>query len=271
MKKVISRDGTSIAYDQYGKGQPVILVSGAFQHRQIDPGTAQLAALLGKNFTVLHYDRRGRGDSSDTLPYAVEREVQDIDALINEAGGTAFVFGHSSGAALALQAVAYGLKINKLALYEPPYMTSNSNNNNGNNGSQPQVNHAAQLSGMVSSGQRGEAVEYFMTKVVGLSPESVAPVRSSPVWPTLEAVAPTLVYDLTILGDFSVPLELAANVRIPVLVMDGSASFPFMHASALTLADALPDGRINSLPGQTHEVVPEVLAPLLVEFFAQED
>jgi pimeloyl-ACP methyl ester carboxylesterase len=124
---------------------------------------------------------------------------------------------------------------------------------------------------MVSSGQRGEAVEYFMTKVVGLPPESVAPVRSSPVWPTLEAVAPTLVYDLTILGDSSIPLERAAKVRIPVLVMDGSASFPFMHATAQALADALPDGRTHTLPGQTHEVVPEVLAPLIVEFFAQED
>ena len=265
MKKVISRDGTSIAFDLYGKGQPIILVSGAFQHRQIDPGTAQLASLLGQHFTVLHYDRRGRGDSSDTLPYAVEREIEDIDALIKEAGGTASVFGHSSGAALALKAVAQGLKINKLALYEPPYMTSN-----GNNGSRPQVDHVAQLSGMVSSGRRGEAVEYFMTRVVGLPTESVAPVRSSPVWPRLEAVAPTLVYDLTILGDSSVPFDLAANVRIPVLVMDGAASFPFMHAAAQTLADALPAGRIHTLPGQTHEVNPDVLTPLLVEFFAQE-
>jgi pimeloyl-ACP methyl ester carboxylesterase len=266
MKKVISRDGTSIAYDQYGKGQPVILVSGAFQHRQIDPGTAQLGALLGQHFTVLHYDRRGRGDSSDTLPYAVEREIEDLDALINAVGGQAYVFGHSSGAALALEAAGYGLKINKLVLYEPPFMTSN-----GNNGSRLQVDHVAQLSRMVSSGRRGEAVEYFMTRVVGLPPENVKPVRSSPVWPSLEAVAPTLVYDLTILGDSSVPLELAANVRIPVLVMDGAASFPFMHASAQALAGALPAGHIRTLPGQTHEVNPEVLAPLLVEFFAQED
>jgi len=123
---------------------------------------------------------------------------------------------------------------------------------------------------MISAGRRGEAVEYFMTKVVGLPPENVAPVRSSPVWPTLEAVAPTLVYDLTIMGDSSVPLELAAKVRIPVLVTDGAASFPFMHASAQALADALPAGQIRTLPGQTHEVNPEVLAPLLVEFFDQE-
>ena len=156
MRKVISKDGTPIAFDQSGQGPALILVAGATATRLAE---ASLAAVLAPHFTVFAYDRRGRGESGDTVPYAVEREVEDIDALINEAGGSAFVFGHSSGAVLALEAARLlPTKITRLALYEPPFIIDDS---------RPPAprNYAAHLRELVSSGRRGEAVEYFMREV----------------------------------------------------------------------------------------------------------
>jgi pimeloyl-ACP methyl ester carboxylesterase len=259
MKKATSKDGTTIAFDQSGKGSALILVGGAFQHRAIDPRTAQLATLLAPHFTVFHYDRRGRGDSSDTAPYAIEREVEDLDALIHEAGGPACVFGMSSGAVLALEAVARGLAIRKLALYEPPF-------NLDGNARAAAKNYTRQLATLLAEGRRGDAVALAMT-TFGAPAEAVAGMRQTPVWSVFESVAPTLAYDNAIMGDGSVPAERLASVTVPTLVIDGGASPEFMHNAAQAVANALPNARCRTLAGQTHDVAPEIIAPVLKEFF----
>lgn len=258
MKRVTSRDGTVITFDQLGEGLAVILVSGG----SVDKGSnAGLAELLAADFTVYNYDRRGRGESGDTPPYAVEREVEDIEALVNQAGGSAFLYGSSSGAALALEAAASGLPITKLALWEPPYILDGGR-------PLPPANLAATYTELVSAGRRGDAVEYFMTKVVGLPPEFAAQARNAPWWPAQEALAHTLAYDATIMGDNSLPAERAASVTMPTLVIDGGASFGWIRDTAQALADSLPNGRLRTLEDQTHDVAPQALAPVLVEFFA---
>jgi len=264
MKTVQSADGTTIAFDQSGRGPALLLVGGAFEQRAMDSETSRLAVhpLLTQHFTVFHYDRRGRGDSTDTLPYAVEREIEDIDALIAEAGGSAFVFGISSGAALALEAAVSSDKtIKKLALYEPPY-------NSDEAARMAWRNYRKQLQHVLAEGRRGDAVELFMT-LLGMPPEMLEGMHQHPLWPMWEAVAPTLAYDAAALGeDASLPLEKAARITIPTLVLDGGASeFSFMHATAVTLARAIPKGQHQTLEHQTHEVDVEALAPILVEFF----
>jgi pimeloyl-ACP methyl ester carboxylesterase len=267
MRKVISKDGTPIAFDQSGQGPAIILVAGATATRLAE---ASLAAALAPHFTVFAYDRRGRGDSGDTVPYAVEREVEDIEALINEAGGSAFVFGHSSGAVLALEAARLlPTKITKLAVYEPPFIIDDS---------RPPApeDYAAQLIELVSSGRRGEAVEYFMTEV-GSSTEMVAQMRQSPMWPGLEAVAHTLAYDITIMGNTQrgdpLPLRKWASVTVPTLVMDGTVFFGregshvFLRHGAQELANILPDAQHRTLEGQDHGPADEVLVPALKESF----
>ena len=261
MKQVISKDGTAIAFDRSGKGPAIILVGGAFQHRAIDPRTAQLAALLAQHFTVFHYDRRGRGDSSDTQPYAVEREIEDLDALIKEAGGSAFVFGMSSGAALAIEAAACGLAITKLAFYEPPF------NSGDATGRQASENYTRQLTALLTEGRRGDAVALAMT-TWGAPAEAVAGMRQTPIWSLFESVAPTLAYDNVIMGDGSVPAERLASITVPTLVIDGGASPAFMHHAAQVVAHALPNAKLRTLEDQTHDVAPEVLAPVLEQFFA---
>ncbi len=264
MEKVYSKDGTTIAFDRSGKGPAIILVGGALQYRAIDPRTAQLAALLATHFSVYHYDRRGRGDSSDTTPYTVEREVEDLNALIKEAGGSAFVFGMSSGGVLALEA-ARSLAIAKMALYEPPFIVDNSRN-------PLPKDYVKKLTELVAAGRRGDAVELFMTELVGVPAEFIGGMRNEPFWTTFEAVAPTLVYDVTITKDCMSgrPLQAGqwASVRVPTLVIDGGASPAFMHTGAQALADVLPNALRRTLEGQEHDVSPEVLAPVLDEFFA---
>ena len=263
MKTVQSADGTTIAFDQLGKGPALILVDGALVQRAMDSETTQLAPLLAQYFTVFHYDRRGRGESTDTQPYAVEREIEDIDALITEAGGSACVFGISSGAALALEAaIKLGSKVKKLAMYEAPY-------NDDEAARRAWKEYRKQLVEVLAHGRRGDALALFML-LVGMPPDRLDAVRQHPMWPRWEAVAPTLVYDAAVMGeDASVPSEKAANVAVPALVMDGGASYPFMHVTALALAKAMPHGRHRTLDGQTHEVASQVLAPVLVEFFEE--
>jgi len=256
MSKVTSRDGTTIAFDRMGEGPPVILVCGGSVDRM---SNAPLAALLAEHFTVFNYDRRGRGDSGDTAPYAVDREVEDIEALIAEAGGSALLYGTSSGAALALEATASGLPITKLALWEPPFIPDES--------ARPPANQVETYNELVAAGRRGDAVEFFMTKVVGMPAEFVAEARNAPWWPAQEALAHTLAYDATIMGDYSLPTERAASVKAPTLVIAGGADFPWMRETAQALAEALPDGQTRTLEGQGHDVDPAVLAPALVEFF----
>src|ERR687893_1426414 len=214
MDKVTSGDGTTIAFDRLGDGPPVIVVCGAMCDRALMRPTAEE---LAKHFTVFNYDRRGRGDSGDTAPYAVEREIEDIDALINEAGGSASVYGTSSGAALALEAAASGLAITKLALWEPPFILDDSR-------PRPPADTARIYTEFVSTGRRGDAVEFFMRQVVGLPAEFVTEARNAPWWPAQEALAHTLAYDATIMGDYSLPSERVASVTTPTLVIAGGAS-----------------------------------------------
>lgn len=261
MQKVTSQDGTNIAFDKTGHGPALILVSGALGDRM---AAVSLTPLLSPHFTVFAYDRRGRGDSGDTAPYAVEREVEDIEALIKEAGGSAVVYGHSSGAVLALRAAAHTRAITKLALYEPPFIVDASRR------PVPQ-DYVSHLNELVAAGRRGEAVEYFMTKAVGVPSEIVTQMRQSPMWAGMEKVAHTLAYDGQIMGDTMAGHPLQAeqwtSVTIPTLVMDGGASEDWVHHTVQTLTDMLPNARRRTLEGQTHNVDPAILAPFLIEFF----
>lgn len=258
--KVMSSDGTAIAYERSGEGPAVVLVDGAFTHRANGP-SRPLAALLAESFTVFAYDRRGRGDSGDTAPYAVEREVDDLAALVDEAGGSAFVFGLSSGAALALEAAARGLTITKLALYDPAIAVGDPD---------PRAAEAAvaRLTELAAGGRRGDAVEFYLSRVMGMPSEAVAPMRNAPVWPALEAVAHTLAYDAVLISDGSLLTKRAATVAVPTLVVDGENSPAPLRDAAQAVADALPNARRRTLEGQTHDVALEVLAPVLEQFFA---
>ena len=262
MNTVTSRDGTTIAFDRLGEGPALILVAGAFGNRSF-PST--LPGMLAEHFTVIDYDRRGRNESGDAARYEVAREVEDLEALIGEAGGSAFVFGMSSGGALALDGAARGLNIEGLALYEPPFIVDDS---------RPPLpeDYVARLNELTSSGRRGEAVEYFMTQAVGMPAEAVAPMREMQMWPALEAVAHTLAYDGTIMGDTMSgrpsSIRRWASVAVPTLVIDGGASPEYQRNAVEALTKVLPRARRHTLQGQTHDVAPEALAPVLVEFFA---
>lgn len=256
MNTVTSQDGTSIAFDQLGQGAPVILVSGGSVDRN---SNAALGALLAEHFTVFNYDRRGRGPSGDTLPYAVLREVEDIEAVARAAGGSAYLFGSSSGAALALEAARQLPSITKLALWEPPYILDPSR--------RPPADTARIFHSLIADGKRGDAAEYFMAKVVGMPPEFVANARSQPWWAAQEALAHTLEYDATIMGDYSLPSEHIAAVQTPTVVLDGGSSFGFLNATANAVAELMPHAQRQTLEGQTHNVDAKVLAPVLTTFF----
>jgi len=259
MRTVRSADGTEIAFDQTGQGPPVILVVGAFNDRSTG---APLANALEAQMTVLNYDRRGRGASGDTQPYAVEREVEDLDALIREAGGAAGVFGYSSGANLALEAAAHGLNITKLALYDAPFVV-------GDDLPRPPKEIATQLAKLISANRRGDAVELYQTKLVGIPEPVVAQLRNAPFRPALEAIAHTLVYDATVVGDLTLPTDRLRTIKAPTLAVYGSHSPALMGPAAKALAGALPNGQARALDGQSHDIVPSALAPVLLEFFGQ--
>ena len=257
MRTAVSADGTKIAFDETGQGPPVVLVVGAFNDRSTG---APLAKALESRLTVLNYDRRGRGASGDTQPYAVEREVEDLDALIREAGGAARVFGYSSGAHLALEGAARGLNITKLALYDAPFIV-------GDDVPRPPKDIAAQLEKLVSSGRRGEAVELYQTRLVGIPEQVVAQLRHAPFRPALEAIAHTLVYDASVVGDLRLPTAQLRFIKAPTLLVYGTESPALMGSAARALAEALPDAHVRALEGQTHDIVPMALAPVLLEFF----
>ena len=261
--RVFSRDGTAIAYERLGSGPPLILVDGALCSRQFGP-MPKFASLLAQHFTVFMYDRRGRGASTDTKPYAKEREVEDIEALIRDAGGAAFVLGVSSGAALALEAAASGLRITRLAVYEPPYMVRPVDRER-----HARADHEEQLKRLLVAGRRGDAVKYFMRQMVGIPAIFVAMMRLMPgMWSKLIAVAHTLPYDAAIMGNFSLPAERLKSVAVPTLVVGGTKSDARLRAAVEAVAQALPGSRLRLLSGQTHNVKPEVLVPVLTEFFA---
>jgi pimeloyl-ACP methyl ester carboxylesterase len=265
MSKITSKDGTIIAYEKKGAGPALILVDGALTYRSFGP-MPHLAELLAPHFTVYTFDRRGRGESTNSRPYSVDREVEDIDALIDVAGGSAFIFGTSSGACLALEAAArLGSKTKKLAMYEPPYSSMQG-------AAQAWKDYRKQLAELLADGRRGDAVVLFM-QFVGTPADQVNGMRSSPMWPMFEAVAPTLAYDAAAMGsDRSAPVERAATVSVPALVLDGGASMafmPFMHETAVALAKVIPHAQQRTLEGQTHDVNLEVLAPVLEDFLSK--
>jgi pimeloyl-ACP methyl ester carboxylesterase len=257
MDTVRSKDGTTIAFDRLGSGLPVVLVSGGSVDRS---SNAPVAQLLADRFMVFNYDRRGRGPSTDTPPYAVQREVEDLDAVIAAAGGSAYVYGSSSGAALVLEAAASGLPIDKLALWEPPYIVDPS--------MRPPADTAKTFTDLVSAGKRGDAVEFFRVKVVGMPAEFAEQAKSQPWWGATEALAHTLAYDATIMDDYSPPAARAKNVKAPTLVLTGGASFPFMRETAEVLVKALPNGETRVIEGQSHDIAADALVPVLAEFFA---
>lgn len=259
MSTALSKDGTGIAYDKIGNGTPLILVDGALCYRSFGP-MSKLSSLLSKDFTVFIYDRRGRGDSTDKKPYSPDREVEDIDALIREAGGSASVFGISSGAALALRAAEIKLNIPKLALYEPPYIFDAAAG-----GTPP--NHESRLKDFLIEGNRTGAVQYFMRDMVGVPSFAVFMMRLMPMWKRLAAIAHTLPYDAAIMGDFAVPAARIYSVKNPTLIAGGAKSAANLRTAVQSVADALPNKTVRFLEGQTHNVKPEVLAPVLTEFF----
>ncbi|MEV4358175.1 alpha/beta hydrolase [Nonomuraea sp. NPDC049625] len=263
MGTVQSKDGTEIAFDVWGDGQPLIMIDGATAHRAVNPINAEVGQLLRDEFRVYAYDRRGRGESTDTAPYAVEREFEDLAALIDHAGGSAIVFGWSSGAVLALHAVAAGLPITRLALFEPPFVVDDS---------RPPLpaDYVERLDACVADGRPGDAVEVFMTAAVGLPAEMVTGMRQSPVWPPTEAVAHTIAYDGRIMGTTMsgapLPRDRWAAVTVPVLVMHGTGTMPWLITGARALSDLLPTATLRAIPGENHGTTADVLAAALREF-----
>jgi len=260
VQKTISADGTVIAYDARGTGPLVVVVGGAFNDRGTWAGLAAELADLG--FTGVSYDRRGRGDSGNTEPYALEREFEDLAAVIAAAGGgPVYAHGVSSGAALLLRAVAAGLPVERLSVFEPPYRVPGA--------PPPPPDYIATLQRYVDADDRDGLVAYFQTQVIGLPEAMVQGFRGDPMWASLCAMAPTLVHDGLALGgdDHSLPGELLASVRVPVLAVTSSGTAGWLGQTVEPVAAALPDARSVRLEGGFHQVPEPVLAPVLAEFY----
>ena len=259
MAGVRSRDGTQIAFTNSGKGPALVLVSGALSQRSL-VGDTLLVPRLGEHFTVYTFDRRGRGESGDTKPYAVDREIEDIEALIDHAGGKAYLFGVSSGAALSLQAAAKlgAAKVSKLAIYDAPY-------------GQPPSDFTTQRDSvrkLVSTGQPGDAAAYFLS-AIGTPPKVLDGMKSSPDWETFKKIDFTLAYDYDVLGDGQVPEGVVKAIAVPTLVLNGEKSMDFMHAAGARMASLIPNGRHTTIKGQAHGVTADATVPVLVEFFGK--
>jgi pimeloyl-ACP methyl ester carboxylesterase len=261
-KSVTSKDGTKIIYDKVGEGPALILVGGALSARA---GAGEFVKVLAPHFTVYSYDRRGRGESGDTKPYAIAREVEDLEALIGAAGGSAYVYGKSSGAALSLEAAAaLGGKIQKLALYEAPY-------SDAEGAAKEWKTFRSRLNELLAAGKHDEAVSEFL-EFVGAPKAAIAGMKLTPSWKGMVAMAPTLAYDNALLGDDrSVPVKTASRIKAPTLVMDGGDSqkaMPFMRPTADKIAQAIPKSERRTLEGQGHDVDPKALSAALVKFFS---
>jgi pimeloyl-ACP methyl ester carboxylesterase len=257
---VTSADGTEIVFDKTGTGPPVILLSGGPGDRS---GERPLADVLRPFLTVFTYDRRGRGESGDTKPYSVEREYEDLAAVIAEAGGSAGVYGSSGMGMIGLEAAAHGVPISKLAMWEPPYIVE---------GARPPVpaDWGDRVAALIAQGRAEDAIEYWLVEIVGVPVEYVGSMRGTPFWAGMAASAHALVYDAAILRDFSIPAERAASVSVPTLVMDGGeAALPWIRQGVQEVLELLPGGRHQVLDGQAHDVPPEVIAPVLIKFFEE--
>ncbi len=258
MNVVISKDNTKIAYDKVGQGPVIIVVLGALNSRK---SGANLAKLLAPHFTVINYDRRGRGDSTDTAPYTPKREVEDIEALINEVGEPVYLYGHSSGAAIALQAADKMRKqIKKLAIYEAPYSLTADE-------IKATKDYDKQLKKLLASGNSADAVALFIGHV-GVSEKQIAAIKRMPMWKGLVGMAPTLAYDSDVLGEgHSLPTSLLEEITTPTLVMHGGRGAPAMQNAAQAISKAIPRARFLAVEGQDHGVSPKVIAPILTNFF----
>jgi pimeloyl-ACP methyl ester carboxylesterase len=263
MSTVTSKDGTAIGFDQRGAGSPLILIDGALCDRSTGPN-GSLAEALEQNFNVFRYDRRGRGESGNNLPVSVEREVDDIAAVMEAAGGSADLYGISSGGALALEAAKRVASVRKVAVYEIPFVVDDSRTPLPND-------FAAHMNELVEAERRGDAVTYFMKEAVQLPGILVALMRFFPGWSKTKAIAPTLPYDIAALGDTGsgkpLPAERWASVTMPTLVMAGGKSPAWLRNAMDALADVLPNAQHRTLEGQTHQVKAKTLAPVLTEFF----
>lgn len=252
---VTSKDGTRIAFEKTGSGPALVLVEGACCYRDFG-SSRDVAKTLADNYTVYNYDRRGRGESGDTPPYSVQREIEDLASVIEAAGGDAFVSGQSSGAALALRAAAAGVPMKKLAVYEAPYVGQS-------------ADYLAVLKTFIAEGKRKKAIDYFMTTMVGGPWFLPAMMRLMPkAFNKIVAIAHTLVYDTEILGGFEVPSKEFSAITTPTLVMGGSKYAPNMKAAVDNVASAVPSSTLVILDGQTHQVAPKVLTAELRAFFA---
>ncbi|MFF4153725.1 alpha/beta fold hydrolase [Streptomyces sp. NPDC001651] len=257
-KKTISADGTSLAYASRGEGPPVILVSGAMSTGDT---MAPLAEALADRCTAVVYDRRGRGGSGDTQPYAVEREVEDLAALIGAVGGEAALYGVSSGGALALRAAASGLPVPRIAVYEVPFAVYEG-------GAEERAEYTERLTSALAEDRRGDAVELFL-RLTGLGEGIIQGARQSPMWPGMESIAPSLAHDDAVMGDGLVPEARLASITAPVLSLAGGGSPDWMREAARIVADTAPRGTYRALERQSHTVEPEVLAPVLAEFLGE--
>lgn len=259
MPTLTSPDGTTIAYESTGAGPTVILVDGAMCYRAAGP-MRPLAALLAQHFTVVTYDRRGRGESTDTAPYAVAREVEDLRSLIRAVGGQAHVYTMSSGGALGLATAAADAGVTRLALYEPPYASEVQ-------GGTRFAHYTERLTGALAEGRHGDAVALFMDNV-GVPSQAIDAMRSQPGWTSLEAIAPTLAYDDALLAGGYVPRHLAEALTLPMIVLSGAASPEVLRQAAEATAGALAGADLRVLAGQTHDVDPAAVTPVLVDFFS---
>ncbi|CRK59012.1 probable hydrolase [Alloactinosynnema sp. L-07] len=263
MGTVYSKDGNTIAFDVRGEGEPLILVDGATSFRAVNQLNAETAALLAGEFRVYTYDRRGRGESSDTAPYSTEREIEDLAALIDAAGAPAVVCGQSSGAVLALDAAAAGLPISKLVLWEPPFVVDS--------GRPPiPTDYVERLDAAVAAGRPGDAVELFLTAAAGLPVEAVGGMRQSPFWPVLEGIAHTIAYDGRFMGTTMsgnpLPADRWAAVTVPTLVLHGNGTEPWLIAAANAIADLLPTATLEAVEGAQHSTTADVFVPTLSKF-----
>jgi pimeloyl-ACP methyl ester carboxylesterase len=265
MSTVTSSDGTTIAYEKVGQGPPVILVDGAFVYRAIDPWAPEFAGLLADKFTVYTYERRGRGNSGDTEPYAIQREVEDLAALIEEAGGSAFVVALSSGGVLALDAAAAGLPITKLAVYEAPVIVDDSRP------ARPD-DYLAEAKALIADGKKGDAIALALTKAVGIPPEFVEGMRAQPFFPMMEAVGHTVAYDGEIMEGLMSGKPLPADrfnaSTVPTLVLYGAGSESWVASGAAAIGEQLTHAEVHGLEGQTHEIAASALAPVVEKFFS---
>jgi pimeloyl-ACP methyl ester carboxylesterase len=255
LQTVTSTDGTRLAAEVTGSGPAIVLICGGSVDRHANDG---LAAALAPDFTVWNFDRRGRGDSGDTAPYAVQREIEDVEAVIAAAGGHAHLYGTSSGAGLALEAAAGGADIDRLVLWEPPY--------NVDPAGRPPADTVQRLDRMIADGRRDDAATFFMVDMVRLPAEFAAFARTQPWWQGQLALAHTLAYDARVMGDYSVPTEKASRVTVPTFILTGGASFELFRPTAEALVAAMPNARTAVLEGQEHNVDPGVLAPAMTSF-----